>query len=79
MNPRTKIEMLSKMMLIRHLEDQWGQAYQSNEIDGLRRALRAGQGTGCHHAQSMYSWFVPSPGLRVVLPLSGCAILSGIS
>jgi pyruvate/2-oxoglutarate/acetoin dehydrogenase E1 component len=34
----------------------------------IRLPCGAGQGTGCHHAQSMYSWFVHSPGLRVVLP-----------
>lgn len=34
----------------------------------IRLPCGAGQGTGSHHAQSMYSWFVHSPGLRVVLP-----------
>jgi pyruvate/2-oxoglutarate/acetoin dehydrogenase E1 component len=34
----------------------------------IRLPCGAGQGTGSHHAQSMYSWFVHSPGLRVVVP-----------
>ncbi len=34
----------------------------------IRLPCGAGQGTGSHHAQSMYSWFVHSPGLRVLVP-----------
>ena len=34
----------------------------------VRLPCGAGQGTGPHHAQSMYSWFVHSPGLKVALP-----------
>ena len=34
----------------------------------IRLPCGGGQGTGSHHAQSMYSWFVHSPGLRVVVP-----------
>jgi pyruvate dehydrogenase E1 component beta subunit len=34
----------------------------------IRLPCGAGQGTGSHHAQSMYSWFVHSPGVRVVVP-----------
>lgn len=34
----------------------------------VRLPCGGGQGTGPHHAQSMYSWFVHSPGLRVLLP-----------
>lgn len=36
----------------------------------IRLPCGGGQGTGPHHAQSMYSWFVHSPGLKVVLPSS---------
>lgn len=43
MNPRIKIEMLRNMMLIRHLENEWGKAYQAHEIDGIPPCLSTGQ------------------------------------
>ncbi|RJR25910.1 MAG: thiamine pyrophosphate-dependent dehydrogenase E1 component subunit alpha [Desulfobacteraceae bacterium] len=38
-----KIEMLRKMLLIRHLENAWGKAYLDEEIDGIPPALSTGQ------------------------------------
>jgi len=40
---KTKIEMLRKMLLIRHLEYKWGEAYENREIDGLPPSLGTGQ------------------------------------
>lgn len=36
----------------------------------VRLPCGGGQATGCHHAQSLYSWFAHFPGLKVVLPSS---------
>jgi TPP-dependent pyruvate/acetoin dehydrogenase alpha subunit len=38
-----KLEMLRKMLLIRHLEKAWGDAYLSGEIEGIPPALSTGQ------------------------------------
>jgi TPP-dependent pyruvate/acetoin dehydrogenase alpha subunit len=43
MNRKTKIEMLRRMLLIRHLENKWGEAYQRREIDGIPPSLGTGQ------------------------------------
>ena len=43
MNAKRKIEMLRKMMLIRHLEYKWGDAYKSHDIDGIPPCLSTGQ------------------------------------
>jgi TPP-dependent pyruvate/acetoin dehydrogenase alpha subunit len=43
MDRKTKIEMLRRMLLIRHLEDKWGEAYQRREIDGIPPSLSTGQ------------------------------------
>jgi TPP-dependent pyruvate/acetoin dehydrogenase alpha subunit len=40
---KTKIDMLKKMLLIRHLEYKWGEAYENREIDGLPPSLGTGQ------------------------------------
>ena len=39
----TKLDMLRKMLLIRHLENAWGKAYIDEEIDGIPPALSTGQ------------------------------------
>jgi TPP-dependent pyruvate/acetoin dehydrogenase alpha subunit len=39
----TKIEMMRKMLLIRHLEYKWGEAYENREINGLPPSLGTGQ------------------------------------
>ena len=38
-----KLEMLRKMLLIRHLEKAWGDAYLNGEIEGIPPALSTGQ------------------------------------
>jgi pyruvate dehydrogenase E1 component alpha subunit len=38
-----KLEMLRKMLLIRHLEKAWGDAYLKGEIEGIPPALSTGQ------------------------------------
>jgi len=43
MDHKTKIEMLRRMLLIRHLEYKWGEAYENREIDGLPPSLGTGQ------------------------------------
>ena len=43
MDQETKIEMLRRMLLIRHLEYKWGEAYESHEIDGIPPSLGTGQ------------------------------------
>jgi len=43
MDHKTKIEMLRGMLLIRHLENKWGEAYQRREIDGIPPSLGTGQ------------------------------------
>jgi len=43
MDQKTKIEMLRRMLLIRHLEYKWGEAYESGEIDGIPPSLSTGQ------------------------------------
>lgn len=43
MDPRMKVEMLRRMIVIRHLEDKWGEAYARREIDGLPPSLSTGQ------------------------------------
>ncbi|MGD0353666.1 MAG: thiamine pyrophosphate-dependent dehydrogenase E1 component subunit alpha [Dehalococcoidia bacterium] len=43
MDRKTKIEMLRRMLLIRHLENKWGEAYQRQEIDGIPPSLSTGQ------------------------------------
>jgi TPP-dependent pyruvate/acetoin dehydrogenase alpha subunit len=40
---KTKIEMLKRMLLIRHLENKWGEAYQRREINGIPPSLGTGQ------------------------------------
>ncbi|MEM2983450.1 MAG: thiamine pyrophosphate-dependent dehydrogenase E1 component subunit alpha [Candidatus Bathyarchaeia archaeon] len=39
----TKINMLRKMLLIRYLENAWGDAYLNGEIDGIPPSLSTGQ------------------------------------
>jgi len=43
MDRKTKIEMLRRMLLIRHVENKWGEAYQRREIDGIPPSLGTGQ------------------------------------
>jgi TPP-dependent pyruvate/acetoin dehydrogenase alpha subunit len=43
MDRKTKIEMLRRMLLIRHLENKWGEAYQRQEINGIPPSLGTGQ------------------------------------
>jgi len=43
MDRKTKIEMLRGMLVIRHLENKWGEAYQRREIDGIPPSLGTGQ------------------------------------
>ncbi len=43
MDQKTKIEMLRRMLLIRHLEYKWGEAYGNREIDGIPPSLGTGQ------------------------------------
>lgn len=43
MDQKTKIEMLRRMLLIRHLENKWGEAYENREIDGIPPSLSTGQ------------------------------------
>jgi TPP-dependent pyruvate/acetoin dehydrogenase alpha subunit len=43
MDRHTRIEMLRRMLLIRHLENKWGEAYQNREIDGIPPSLSTGQ------------------------------------
>jgi len=43
MDAKIKLEMLRRMLLIRHLENKWGQAYESREIDGIPPSLGTGQ------------------------------------
>jgi TPP-dependent pyruvate/acetoin dehydrogenase alpha subunit len=43
MDQKTKIEMLRRMLLIRHLENKWGEAYENREIDGIPPSLGTGQ------------------------------------
>jgi TPP-dependent pyruvate/acetoin dehydrogenase alpha subunit len=38
-----KLEMMRKMLMIRHLENAWGDAYLNEEIDGIPPALSTGQ------------------------------------
>jgi len=38
-----KLEMMRKMLLIRHLEKAWGEAYLNGEIEGIPPALSTGQ------------------------------------
>jgi pyruvate dehydrogenase E1 component alpha subunit len=38
-----KLEMMQKMLMIRHLETAWGDAYLNEEIDGIPPALSTGQ------------------------------------
>lgn len=39
----TKLDMLRKMLMIRHLENAWGDAYLNEEIGGIPPALSTGQ------------------------------------
>jgi TPP-dependent pyruvate/acetoin dehydrogenase alpha subunit len=39
----TKLDMLRKMLMIRHLENAWGKAYLDEEINGIPPALSTGQ------------------------------------
>jgi len=39
----TKLDMLRKMLMIRHLENAWGNAYMNEEIGGIPPALSTGQ------------------------------------
>jgi pyruvate dehydrogenase E1 component alpha subunit len=43
MNKDIKLEMMRKMLTIRHLENAWGDAYLNEEIDGIPPALSTGQ------------------------------------
>jgi TPP-dependent pyruvate/acetoin dehydrogenase alpha subunit len=43
MDPKIKIEMLRRMLLIRYLEYKWGEAYDNREIDGIPPSLSTGQ------------------------------------
>jgi TPP-dependent pyruvate/acetoin dehydrogenase alpha subunit len=43
MDPKIKVEMLRRMLLIRHLENKWGEAYQQREINGIPPSLGTGQ------------------------------------
>jgi TPP-dependent pyruvate/acetoin dehydrogenase alpha subunit len=43
MDQKTKIEMLRRMLLIRHLEYKWGEVYENREIDGIPPSLGTGQ------------------------------------
>ncbi len=43
MNQKTKIEMLRRMLLIRHLEYKWAEAYENREIDGIPPSIGTGQ------------------------------------
>ncbi len=43
MDRKTTIDMLRRMLLIRHLENKWGEAYQRREIDGIPPSLGTGQ------------------------------------
>jgi TPP-dependent pyruvate/acetoin dehydrogenase alpha subunit len=52
MDRKTKIEMLRRMLLIRHLENKWGEAYQRQEINGIPPSL----GTGQEAAQWARAW-----------------------
>ncbi|MCG6909272.1 MAG: thiamine pyrophosphate-dependent dehydrogenase E1 component subunit alpha [Deltaproteobacteria bacterium] len=42
-NNDLKIEMMRKMLMIRHLENAWGDAYLNEEIDGIPPSLSTGQ------------------------------------
>jgi TPP-dependent pyruvate/acetoin dehydrogenase alpha subunit len=43
MEPKIKVDMLKTMMLIRYLEDKWGEAYLAHEVDGIPPSLGTGQ------------------------------------
>ena len=43
MDQKTKIEMLRRMLLIRHLEYKWAEAYENREIDGIPPSIGTGQ------------------------------------
>jgi TPP-dependent pyruvate/acetoin dehydrogenase alpha subunit len=43
MDPKIKVEMLRRMLLIRHLENKWGELYDGREIDGIPPSLSTGQ------------------------------------
>lgn len=43
MDPRIKVEMLRRMLLIRHLENKWGELYSGHEIDGIPPSIGTGQ------------------------------------
>lgn len=43
MEKAVKLEMMRKMLLIRHLEKAWGDAYLNEEIDGIPPSLSTGQ------------------------------------
>jgi pyruvate dehydrogenase E1 component alpha subunit len=42
-NKEIQLEMMRKMLMIRHLENAWGDAYLNGEIDGIPPALSTGQ------------------------------------
>ena len=43
MDQKTKIEMLRRMLLIRHLEYKWAEAYENREINGIPPSIGTGQ------------------------------------
>jgi len=43
MDQKTKTEMLRRMLLVRYLENKWGEAYENREIDGIPPSLGTGQ------------------------------------
>ena len=43
MDQDIRLEMMRKMLMIRHLEKAWGDAYLNEEIDGIPPALSTGQ------------------------------------
>jgi TPP-dependent pyruvate/acetoin dehydrogenase alpha subunit len=43
LNKDIQLEMMRKMLMIRHLEKAWGDAYLNGEIDGIPPALSTGQ------------------------------------